>query len=90
MIKIKRISIILLKDFNNIYDFEIAISKVVPSEILEASTDTLPPWTSLIILSHKDRPKPHPEFFVVNPGLKIFFQSFLGIPHPLSVICIFT
>ena len=43
MIKIKYISIILLKDFNNIYDFEIAISKVVPSEILEASTDTLPP-----------------------------------------------
>ena len=43
MIKIKCISIILLKDFNNIYDFEIAISNVVPSEILEASTDTLPP-----------------------------------------------
>ena len=43
MMKIKYISIILLKDFNNIYDFEIAISKVVPSEILEVNTDTLPP-----------------------------------------------
>ena len=43
MIKIKCISIILLKDFNNFYDFEIAISKVVPSEISEDSTDTLPP-----------------------------------------------
>ena len=29
---------------------------------------------------------PHPLFFVLNPGLKTFFQFFLNMPLPLSVI----
>ena len=41
---------------------------------------------SSIILFAKDNPKPHPVFLVLNPGLKIFFQSFFGIPFPLSFI----
>ena len=62
---------------------------MVPVSAEDLITFKLPPCISSTILLESDKPKPHPVCLVLNPGRKIFFQSFFGIPLPLSSILIF-
>ena len=60
------------------------IVKVVFSPGLEAFTKILPLWYSSIILLARDRPRPHPLFLVLYPGLNTDLNLLEGMPWPVS------
>ena len=59
--------------------------KVVPLPISEDFTKMRPLWYSSTIRFAKERPKPHPLFLVVKPGLNTELNWDFAIPFPVSL-----